>query len=134
MPGQEAMAQSAAQGLPLSTRQHCCAVWCWSTGTGCPEAVGSPPWRPSEATWPWAWAPCSGCPCWSRGRPEGSGVPCQPQPSWGSMILLYELPPVCVIQHRLLALRGDLQALIFVDSKGKETCLSKFTFHFSLFL
>jgi len=32
-----------AQGLPLSTRQHCCAVQCRSTGTGCPEALGSPP-------------------------------------------------------------------------------------------
>ena len=38
-------AQTGAQGLTLSTRQHCCAVRCHSTGTRCPEAVGSPPWR-----------------------------------------------------------------------------------------
>lgn len=28
----------------------CCA----GAGTGCPEAVDSPPWRRSEATWVWA--------------------------------------------------------------------------------
>lgn len=31
----------------------------WSTSTDCPEAMGgSPPRRPSEASWIWAWAPC----------------------------------------------------------------------------
>ena len=40
---------------------------CWSTSTGCLEAVGSLPWRSSEASWMWAWVPSSGCPCWSRG-------------------------------------------------------------------
>jgi len=54
------------------------AVRCRSTGTGCPEAVGSPPWGCSEAAWPWVWAPCSGCLCWSRGGSEGHRGPCQP--------------------------------------------------------
>ena len=31
------------------------------------EVVESPPWRSSKAAWTWAWVPCSGCPCWSRG-------------------------------------------------------------------
>lgn len=50
--------------FPLNTRQQ------WqSTGTGWPEVVGSPPWRPSAATWSWVWAPSSDCPCcagWAR--------------------------------------------------------------------
>lgn len=35
------------------------------TGTGCPEADGSP-WRSSKSTWMWPWAPWSECLCWSR--------------------------------------------------------------------
>ena len=42
---------------------------CRSTGTGCPEAVGSPHWSSPEAAWPWAWAPCSG---WSWGWDTGT--------------------------------------------------------------
>jgi len=39
-----------------------------SSGTGCPEAVGSPPWGSPAAAWTWPWAPCSGWPCWRRGQ------------------------------------------------------------------
>ena len=31
------------------------------------EAVGSPPGRCADPSWTWAWAPCSGYPCWSGG-------------------------------------------------------------------
>lgn len=30
------------------------------------NSVGSPPQRPSKATWRWAWAARAGWPCWSR--------------------------------------------------------------------
>jgi len=46
-------------------------VW-WSSGTDCPEAVGSPPWGSPDVAWLWAWAPCSGWHCWSRGWPRGT--------------------------------------------------------------
>ena len=41
----------AHRRFPLNTRSI--AVLCrrWSTGTGCPEAVGSPPWGCSKVTW-----------------------------------------------------------------------------------
>jgi len=66
--------------FPLNTRST--AVLCrWrSTGTGCPEAVGSPSWRSPEAAWPWAWAPCSGWPCCSGAGTGGPRRPCLPQP------------------------------------------------------
>jgi len=78
MPGQEVM------GTNWNTRRviwtsGSSSVLCRWWSTGCPEAVESPPWRPSNA-WMWAWEPCYGCPCWSRGwtnRPRG---PCKPQP------------------------------------------------------
>lgn len=39
-----------------------------NTGTGCPETLWSLGlWRSSKATWKWSWAPCSGCPYFSRG-------------------------------------------------------------------
>ena len=41
--------------------------------SGCPEAVGSPPWGSPRAAWTWLWAPCSGCPYWGKG--------------WNSMII-----------------------------------------------
>lgn len=70
--------------LPLNTSST--SAWCgWqSTGTGYPEAVGSPPWRSPATTWPWSCAFCSGWPCWRWGGPEGSRGPCQPQPFWDS--------------------------------------------------
>lgn len=55
-------------GFCLNTRQHfftACVLW--SVGLSCLEAVWSPPWRFSKATWLWAWAFCSG---W----PSGAGV------------------------------------------------------------
>jgi len=69
------------RGLPLNTRNTSELCRWWSTGIGCPEAVGCPPWRTSEAAWPWPCAPCSGWPCWRVSGPEGNRGPCQPQPS-----------------------------------------------------
>lgn len=40
------------------------------------EAVESPPWRSSKATWPLAWAACSGRSCTSKGvGPDGTRGP-----------------------------------------------------------
>lgn len=35
------------------------------------EAMVSFPCRSPSAAWTWAWAPCSECPCWTRGGPDG---------------------------------------------------------------
>jgi len=48
---QRQCAQPGAQQFPLPVRQHCCAEQLQSPGTGCPEAVGSPPW---SCLWAWA--------------------------------------------------------------------------------
>jgi len=54
--------------VPLSTRKHFFCGWVTEHWYKLPkEVVDSPPWRSSEGTWTWAWAACSGCPCWSRG-------------------------------------------------------------------
>jgi len=50
----------------LNARKHFCAAQ--GQWYRLPiEAVGSPPWRPSEVTGTWPWSPCCGCFCWSRG-------------------------------------------------------------------
>ena len=49
--------------FPLNTRKHFCAVQAMEHWHRFPiEAVESLSWRS-----PKAWAPCAGCPCWSKG-------------------------------------------------------------------
>lgn len=86
VPGQAAMITKWKR-LPLNIRQHCYVVWCWNIGKGCPETVESPPWRPSEAAWPW----CV-CVLWVLWvtiligvGAEGPRSFCQPQSSWDSI-------------------------------------------------
>ena len=43
--------------FPLNTRSASVLCRWWSPGTGCPKAVGSPPWTPSEAAWMWPLGP-----------------------------------------------------------------------------
>jgi len=38
--------------------------------------------RDSEAACPWAWAPFSGCHCWSRGGPDGTEGPASLSHPW----------------------------------------------------
>lgn len=62
VPGQEGTGSKWNRGNSLWTPGGTPVLCgCWSTHTGCPEAVESPPWRSSEATWT-----CSGCSCWIR--------------------------------------------------------------------
>lgn len=35
------------------------------------EAAMTPPWRSSDVTWTWVWAPCSGSPCWAGVGADG---------------------------------------------------------------
>lgn len=43
-------------------RQSVCSHLCVTEDK---VVVESPPWRSSAADWAWAWARCSGCPCWA---------------------------------------------------------------------
>ena len=67
-PGPEAVCTNWGTGGSLWTPGSSSVLCSWrSTGTGCPEAVGSPPWRYAKAAWMWAWHP-------AVGAPAGTGV------------------------------------------------------------
>jgi len=91
--GKEAMGTNWSTGGSLWTPGSIAVLCrCQSTGTGCPQAVGSPPWGWLKAAWMWAWAPCCGCPYWSGGWARGMQrtLPTW-TPLWFCKIRLYEL-------------------------------------------
>jgi len=74
--------------IPGSTSVLCSRQ---SAGTGCPEAVESPPWRSSKSNWPWPWAPSPDVHSAAGVGPGGHKEPCQHQllydPALQSMLL-----------------------------------------------
>lgn len=90
VPGQEAVNTNQSPGAPS---EHCCAVPCWLTGTGCLETVGSPLWRCSEAMGlgPLLWVSLLEL----GGGAKGHRRPCQPQLFWDSVILRKKDSKIC---------------------------------------
>lgn len=77
VPESEPMGRNWSRGGSLWILGSNSMLFRWqSIGTGCSEAVESPPRRSPEASWVWSWAHCSGCPSLSRGR---SRIPFPPQ-------------------------------------------------------
>lgn len=90
------------------------AVSTWSSGPVCSEVVGSP-WRSLEVVWMWAWADCSGCPCWSRVEPGEHRVPILSLPICDSVIW-WAYKGVCYSSGGL-TLCNNLMRLIWTRKK-----------------
>jgi len=86
----------------------------WSTGTGCPEAVHSFPWRSPEAAWM-----CSGCPCLSGvGQDHLQTYPPTSNTLWVYdlwFILIFQLPDSYFSQVYIRAKTKNWKMICFQD-------------------